>query len=1576
MAKSKRILVGFLAALMLLALMTGILAAQVAAADESGLGKVIFSWQREIYSGITLERTFSENASGQQKAYTVSFDPKSTDLQPILSYGPYVMGGDIMSDMVSQVEATGKRVVFAVNGDAYDTSNGVSNGIMISDGKLIASSGGAEGVGITETGEVIFGSTNLNITAKAGNQQFSVNHFNRERKLDTNGVYLLTEEFAQTSRSSQAGVEVVLRWKDDSLDGVRIGSTMHAVVESVQEVAQNPDLNQTAIGEGKAILSTHVQSSNFSALKSLTPGQEIEISVQNGSDVDWSSAKVAMGIFHVLVRNGVETPGIRDNADIHPRTAFGTKVDGSIVLFQCDGRQPGYADGVTFAEIVDYMVGLGCVNVLNFDGGGSSTLTATLPGDESATILNRPSDGHERANCNALLFAFDVEGSEQPQVEKLHVYPDIEEGYASKVYLLENGKMNFTVGATDAAYRTAKLDSSSLSYEVEGDIGTVDENGSFTAKQGSGSGLLKVRSGEAEGSIAIEVVDSITKLESDRTILSVAPSKETKLTFKAYKDGVPVALSSEALTFRLSDETLGSIAPDGTFVAGAGQGTGELTVSYKDYELVMPVEIGKLPVALNDFETELEEVGWRWRYTNPNNGGSGSVSINRDERFVKAGDGSLRIDYDFAAKPVTGTIAIEVGPQSAQVLEGQPKAIGCWIYGDGKGAWMRIQLKPAAYAGDVYVNWKGWKYIETEIPSTASFPYELVWGVRLICTPTLDANYQKGTIYVDSLRAVYDFKNDDTAAPVVEENSITPTNGAVDQWNQTTISLIAYDPQVEGSAQTGINKERTKLWINGLVYDNLIFEDLEDGKIRISYIPSALTTLRAGPNRIKLRVEDNYGNKTFTEWEFTVQGYNVYLIEEKPGDEYAYAGEEFEYSITPNSYEKFERFELELTYNTGNLHLLEAPAWDTRLTVEEQVIEDGRIRLVLSGMKALTKPDEPMFRMKFKVNESPDGRTELLINRAVVTETGDISGTELALEGYDAEVDYKYSLSYTGSTVGSQTTLSVRDIFAQPAEGLKFIVKSGSQTIDFSEATDADGLVVTDFFGNYPVSTQFTLYAVDPLTNAISNTIALTVFDSLGSSAPDRVVVTTGANPATSVGISWTTNKQIEQGILCIGTKSDLSDAQTVEAGSRDLITTANSLQREYRSFGVAVYGLSPDTEYFYKVGSEQGGWSEILSFRTARAEGDMNIAFYGDIQGSAANMQSTIEMLRSICPDIDLSLLAGDVTDNGHFDSDWESLYAGMGDYFASQIWAATIGNHDEYFEAQAFTAFFYGPDNGTEATARNYWFTVGDAVIYNLDTQAYDYDPDFTKQIANMKRAFESQPGKFRIVLMHRSAYPMNYDEADVRALSGAFEQLNVDLVLSGHDHIYSRTQMQGGEKSSQGPVYIVGGSASGSKYYDADVNGRPWQDFVYDENNPVFSFLKIRDNKLIFEAYAIVDDQAQLIDSVEIEKKVNVSFNAYVSGPERVTLGESATYTITPTEGFEIAGITINGKAWEISDSITLENIVADTEIYVTLRKISDPVEPESPEEGGCNTASLQLYGGLLLICLLGAFKLKQN
>ena len=138
------------AAILVSSLNIGLIAS--ATSEKIGMGDINFSWSREIYNDVSLSHIMSENESGIQKAYTTEFNPTTCEVKPVLNYGDYVMGGDIMSDMISQVEQNGDKVVFAINGDAYDTSNGVSNGLMIKNGLLISTSNGSEAVGFKQDG--------------------------------------------------------------------------------------------------------------------------------------------------------------------------------------------------------------------------------------------------------------------------------------------------------------------------------------------------------------------------------------------------------------------------------------------------------------------------------------------------------------------------------------------------------------------------------------------------------------------------------------------------------------------------------------------------------------------------------------------------------------------------------------------------------------------------------------------------------------------------------------------------------------------------------------------------------------------------------------------------------------------------------------------------------------------------------------------------------------------------------------------------------------------------------------------------------------------------------------------------------------------------------------------------------------------------------------------------------------------------------------------------------------------------------------------------------------------------------
>lgn len=85
-------------------------------------------------------------------------------------------------------------------------------------------------------------------------------------------------------------------------------------------------------------------------------------------------------------------------ASRHPRTAIGLRPDGRIVLAAVDGRQPGLSVGMTIPELAGLMAELGCVEALNLDGGGSTTMVV------KGKAVNSPSDpAGERAVSDAIL---------------------------------------------------------------------------------------------------------------------------------------------------------------------------------------------------------------------------------------------------------------------------------------------------------------------------------------------------------------------------------------------------------------------------------------------------------------------------------------------------------------------------------------------------------------------------------------------------------------------------------------------------------------------------------------------------------------------------------------------------------------------------------------------------------------------------------------------------------------------------------------------------------------------------------------------------------------------------------------------------------------------------------------------------------------------------------------------------------------------------------------------------------------------------------------------------------------------
>lgn len=403
---------------------------------------------------------------------------------------------------------------------------------------------------------------------------------------------------------------------------------------------------------------------------------------------------------------------------------------------------------------------------------------------------------------------------------------------------------------------------------------------------------------------------------------------------------------------------------------------------------------------------------------------------------------------------------------------------------------------------------------------------------------------------------------------------------------------------------------------------------------------------------------------------------------------------------------------------------------------------------------------------------------------------------------------------------------------------------------------------------------------VPPLVAApteVVNTVAPTRVKALASATLDslkvtRVVLTPGVDPRSTMRITFNMTNKIEAVEVMVMDEEGYEVGKTIATATELSVAKDNENSEDDHSDSELLYvykaelnGLKAGTQYTYvvKAGTD---YSRLMTFRTLR-QSTTEIAFFGDIQGYKLSQYERIDQVFDAAlnkmPSLDLAYLAGDIVDNGGAMNQWHYLDMASSDVLESNLFISTIGNHDVYGGPNIYTHTFNYPKNGpAELEERCFYIDLPNGRIASIDTESYSL---YEEQRVWLESVMSDVEG-FKIVLMHRSVYPISYDEAHVRTWSKTFDHLNIDLVLSGHDHVYSRTTMKNEEKveAGQGTTYIVGGSGSGSKfYYDMNEGHRHWKDVVYDDDYPVFTLLDIQASEVIVAAYALIDGKSELVD-----------------------------------------------------------------------------------------------------------------
>lgn len=634
--------------------------------------------------GLTLTQTNSLLNGTRRQQFTLDYQPDGS-VQPIVLYGDTLYGKSTVNQVVEYAQNQGYHVLAAVNSDYFFTGSGIPTGMTIQDGILVTSDGAWNAVGFFEDGTAMADTPKLSITLTTEDgDEYPIYALNNVRTSE--GIYLYTDAFDYCTRTTAEGTEVVLELGRRN-NQLKIGKKVEATVASIDQTTN------TEITDDTLVLSLTANNKPGLDLASiLEKGDKVTIRAAT-PDERWEEVVWATGGGNILVRDGAITADANVSGR-EPRTLLGVREDGSFLVLECDGRQSAVSSGLTLPEAAQMMLDQHCIQVINLDGGGSSIVAASYPGQDSA-VLSSPSDGSPRAGATYLLFV--ATGKDTGRTYGSVVYPrsaTVLAGSAIPVSAVSYNK--YYLGFLDATDRLEVSD------------GYI-EDGLFYAPEEPMDCLLTTGDSKCQTAV-ITVTDTISSLKLTRdgkaiSSLTLDRGQTAQLDVIA-SDGLRTMLTTNDQFDFTVDGGIGTIDENGLFVAGNTLGEGTVTVSYGDSEYTLPVTIsGKAATLLEGFETG----------TGCGTFGSAVATASRttDLTQVRYGAAALTLTYSGEAEDSAEYLL------SDPVKLSGPSHLALSAKGTGDWQWLFLLEDESIITQPMNLTGEGWQTAAVTIPDHA-----------------------------------------------------------------------------------------------------------------------------------------------------------------------------------------------------------------------------------------------------------------------------------------------------------------------------------------------------------------------------------------------------------------------------------------------------------------------------------------------------------------------------------------------------------------------------------------------------------------------------------------------------------------------------------------------------------------------------------------------------------------------------------------------------------------------------------------------------------------------------------------
>lgn len=240
------------------------------------------------------------------------------------------------------------------------------------------------------------------------------------------------------------------------------------------------------------------------------------------------------------------------------------------------------------------------------------------------------------------------------------------------------------------------------------------------------------------------------------------------------------------------------------------------------------------------------------------------------------------------------------------------------------------------------------------------------------------------------------------------------------------------------------------------------------------------------------------------------------------------------------------------------------------------------------------------------------------------------------------------------------------------------------------------------------------------------------------------------------------------------------------------------------------IYGLEKNAEYAYTLCDAGGNESFAGSFTAGDPQTDaVTFMHISDTQDTMLHGSVWAELMRSAAQKKglpDMILHTGDIVQNGGVESDWKQMLGHVRDYVSSVPFMAASGNHSYWERYKNGYEDIEHKHITVKLPAQNtnngiyYSYDYGDVHFTVLSSGDSPSSGVGEKQLKWLENDLARAEKRWKIVLIHNPLYSCGRwgSNDSVNGVAKALREsvgsllcrYGVDLVLQGHDHVFSLT------------------------------------------------------------------------------------------------------------------------------------------------------------------------------------------